>query len=44
MGAVAYARMLQEDPEELAQMEKDRHQLGRAYDIYTELLAKYRDM
>lgn len=44
MGAAAYARMLKENPEELAQMEKDRQQLGKAYDIYATLLTKYKEM
>lgn len=42
MGAVAYAKMLAENPGELSQMEKDRHQLGKAYDIYLTLLAEYK--
>jgi hypothetical protein len=42
MGAVAYAKMLLEDPEELKQMEVDRHQTVKAYDWYANLLEEYK--
>ena len=43
MGATAYARMLNESPLDLESMEKDRHQLVKAYDFYINLLQEYRE-
>jgi len=42
MGATAYKRMMEEDPETLSQMEKDRHKLVKAMDHYLSLLEEYK--